>query len=559
MTATTERTPERAESLSRTAGGEPVPTASERARRTSLLTDRFAGWFWSLSIALMALALRLWHLSAPKVFEFDETWYAKDAFSLLRFGYARDYVEDADKLILDGQRTDLWTGSPSMAVHPDVGKWMIALGEKAFGLDPSGWRISAAITGSLMVLVMCRFVRRITGSTLLGCLGGLLLALDGLHLVLSRLGLLDIFLAFWLLCAVHCVVADRDWFRRRLADRADLDEQGRATGWGPLRGTVLRPWLLLGGICFGLAVGTKWGALYPLAVFGVLAFAWSAGARRSFGVRWPWLKALVADAPIAFVHLVVIGGLVYTASWTGWLMHADAYEEHLSYNSYTQARGAEKWPTAKEADADGLGEVSQSLRSLWHYHRDVYEFHTNGLEGADHPYKSKPSGWLLLNRPVGVDAQNDIQPGDQGCDAEAGSTCMRQVLLLGNPLIWWAGCAALIFGLLAWLGGRDWRWSVVIGGVASTWLPWLQYDDRPIFLFYAIATLPFLVLGLTLTLGRILGAETVPSGRRTAGVIVVGSYVVLTVIAFVFYWPIWTDVLITYDEWIQRMWFKRWI
>ncbi len=49
-----------------------------------------------------------------------------------------------------------------------------------------------------------------------------------------------------------------------------------------------------------------------------------------------------------------------------------------------------------------------------------------------------------MNRPVGVDAQLDIQPGTQGCDAPPDSNCLRQVLLLGNPVIWWAGALALV-------------------------------------------------------------------------------------------------------------------
>ena len=106
-----------------------------------------------------------------------------------------------------------------MVVHPEVGKWLIALGEKAFGMDPFGWRIAAAVAGSLMVLVLIRLVRRLTGSTLLGCVAGLLLCFDGMHLVLSRLALLDIFLAFFLICAASCLVADRDWTRARMAAR----------------------------------------------------------------------------------------------------------------------------------------------------------------------------------------------------------------------------------------------------------------------------------------------------------------------------------------------------
>ena len=79
-----------------------------------------------------------------------------------------------------GRPPGLWTDDPSMVVHPEAGKWLIALGEKAFGMDPFGWRVAAAVVGSLMVLVMCRLARRMTGSTALGLVAGLLLSLDGL-------------------------------------------------------------------------------------------------------------------------------------------------------------------------------------------------------------------------------------------------------------------------------------------------------------------------------------------------------------------------------------------
>ena len=69
------------------------------------------------------------------------------------------------------------------------------------------------------------------------------------------------------------------------------------------------------------------------------------------------------------------------------------------------------------------------------------------------------------------------------------------MLLIGTPVIWWGGILALLFAVAMWVGARDWRFGVAVVGAASTWLPWLLYDDRPIFFFYAIATLPFLVLG----------------------------------------------------------------
>src|SRR5690349_9547136 len=199
------------------------------------------GWAGAICLASLAFFLRRWNLGTPHAFSFDETYYAKDAWSLLNHGYVRAYVEDADKTILNGNVMGLWKDDPSMIVHPEVGKWLIAAGIKVFGMDPSGWRMASAVFGALMVLLMCRFVRRVTGSTVLGLVAGLLLSIDGLELVLSRLALLDIFLAFFTLWGVHCVVADRQWLRDRLAEGRRVPALG-----------LWRPWLLAGGVAFGL-------------------------------------------------------------------------------------------------------------------------------------------------------------------------------------------------------------------------------------------------------------------------------------------------------------------
>jgi dolichyl-phosphate-mannose-protein mannosyltransferase len=367
--------------LSTNAAGHAVPSAWTRARGRVRLEDPFIGWTASIAVALLALFLRLWKLGKPHVFEFDETYYAKDAWSLVHFGYVREYTAKANEHILDGQVTGEWKDDPSMIVHPEVGKWLIGLGEKAFGMDPFGWRVAAAVAGALMVLVMCRFARRLTGSTALGIVAGLLLAFDGLQFVLSRLALLDIFVALFLLCGVHCVVADRDWHRAKLARLVPAPIED-SRDWGPVRRLWFRPWLLAGGVSWGLAIGTKWEAAYPLAAFGLLAWLWSAGARRSFGVRWSLLRSAVADGIPAFVHLVLVAFVVYVVSWTGWLVHADQYEEHRSATQYTRYSGEghcegesfvadnpdddARWPTATEPDASGVGEVLQSLRSLWY-------------------------------------------------------------------------------------------------------------------------------------------------------------------------------------------------
>ncbi len=262
-------------------------------------TDRVWGWVGPLLVTAVAGLLRFWDLGRPKAFIFDETYYAKDAWSLLHFGVEQNYIkaakdgdpDPANVKILAGNLDGIWTGEPSYVVHPPGGKWMIALGEQLFGLTPFGWRFIVALTGTLAVLIVARTGRRLFRSTLLGCTAGLLLTLDGLAFVHSRTALLDPLVMFWALVAFAALVLDRDWARGRLAERLTAAQTAR---FGPSLG--MRPWRLLAGVALGLACATKWSGIYFVAVFGLLTVLWDMGARRTAGVRRPWIGALVRDA-----------------------------------------------------------------------------------------------------------------------------------------------------------------------------------------------------------------------------------------------------------------------
>ncbi|WP_229691810.1 glycosyltransferase family 39 protein, partial [Sphaerisporangium melleum] len=134
-------------------------------------------------VALFGAFLRFDRLGTPKAVVFDETYYAKDAYSLINFGVERVAVQDADKMLLAGN-TGIWKQCgpeqigecASYVVHPPLGKWMIGVGEWLFGPNPFGWRFAAALIGALSILMLARLARRMTRSTLLGCMAGLLLA-----------------------------------------------------------------------------------------------------------------------------------------------------------------------------------------------------------------------------------------------------------------------------------------------------------------------------------------------------------------------------------------------
>ena len=540
-----------------------VPSARRRFeapfrdhRLVAGLDGRVGGWSVTIGVTLLAAFLRFWSLGSPRDMLFDEQHYAKDSWSLWRFGYAQTWVEDANEAIVEGRYSpDLQTGDPSMAVHPDVGKWLIGAGEQVFGFDALGWRVASAVAGTLMVLVMVRLVRRLTGSTLLGGVAGLLLCFDGMHFVLSRLALLDIFVALFLLSAVSCLVADRDWGRARIAAVLATGQRYHPADWGPVRELRWRPWRLAAGVLFGLAIGSKWSALVPLAGFGLLVLFWDAGARRALGLRNPVLKAAVADGILAFCYLVVVALVVYVATWAGWLAHAHVYEVNLARNAY-----GPYWGDYTKNDPDGFfPSLFQGLRSLWHYHTNLWQFHSTGLVGAEHSYQSEPWGWLVQQRPVVAAVDLGIKPGSQGCTAPTDSTCLREVIILGTPVLWWGAFLALLYSAYNWVARRDWRSGLVIVGVLTTWAPFLRYSDRPIFSFYAVTTLPFLIVAVCLVMGRLIGSAEAAPRQRLVGTVVSGAFVVLVMLHFAWLWPVYTNELITTPDWLDRIWFRSWI
>ena len=155
----------------------PRPSTVERLR-DPMPTDRLRGWVVTLVVAAIAFALRLPHLAYPNKLVFDETYYAKDAYSLLKFGYERNWGEDANDQVTSGH-VDVMQKTAEFVVHPPVGKWLIAFGEHLFGMNSFGWRVAPLVFGTLLVLVLVRLVRRVSRSTLVGGLAGLLLAVDG--------------------------------------------------------------------------------------------------------------------------------------------------------------------------------------------------------------------------------------------------------------------------------------------------------------------------------------------------------------------------------------------
>ena len=218
-----------------------------------------------------ALTLRLWRLNLPKGYIFDEVYYAKNAASLI-----------TDGVELNEQRES------EFVVHPPLGKWLIGIGIKLFGNNEFGWRVIAALVGSASVLLIYLIVQRLFNSLFLSNIAAALFALDGLHLVMSRVALLDIFLMFFILLAFYLILRNDLW---------------------------------LSGVVIGLAAATKWSAVFVIPFLILLTVNIGGANFATWGKR--------------FSQFVLTPMGIYLLSWSGWIISSKGWARDSGSNLFS--------------------------------------------------------------------------------------------------------------------------------------------------------------------------------------------------------------------------------
>ncbi|WP_405134721.1 dolichyl-phosphate-mannose--protein mannosyltransferase [Nocardia sp. NBC_01388] len=500
--------------------------------------DRARGWVVTLFLTAVAGLTRFIQLGYPtdgKTPVFDEKHYAPQAWQILTGGGVED------------------NPGYGLVVHPPIGKDMIALGEAIFGYTGWGWRFSAAVCGTLLVFLVIRITRRMTRSTLIGAFAGILLIADGVSFVSSRLGMLDIFQAIFVLGAFGCLIVDRDEMRARIAlayaeGRIDDSEYGPRFG--------VRWWRFGAGVLLGLACGTKWSGLYYVAAFGIMSVAFDLAARRGYRVRRPWAGTAVRDVGPSLYALAVVPFLVYMGTFWAWFANETSYDRY-AVGIHVGRGGAFDW-------------VPTALRSLWYYGGEVLTFHeglTNSA-GNHHPWESKPWTWPMGLRPM---LYYYADSGVGGCGQ---AVCVKAVMLIGTPALWWVAFPMLGWAVWRSFVRRDWRYAAMLVGYCAGLLPWFLQLDRQMYFFYAVPMAPFLAMGVALVLGDVLG-HAPPSGRRLSGapgwqhpapqserqglgLLLVCLYVALVIANFIWLWPILTGMPITTGSWHDHLWLPSW-
>jgi dolichyl-phosphate-mannose-protein mannosyltransferase len=501
-------------------------------------------------IAIVAAVPRFYHLGQPPDRVFDEVYYSKDACL-----YAGHTPKQCD-LTSSGERywviQERATRGETSWVHPQLGKWAIAAGILGEGNDPFGWRVASAAAGTATVILTAYMAWLVFGSILWTYVAGLLLATETLSFVQSRVSMLDVFLAFWVMVGFTCLLLDRRWIEGKTPPRftaapprPDLPPGAEVVSFGPgamavdeplsaVRHTasvdvpspIWRPWRFAAGFAFGAAMSTKWSGALALLAGGLLAAAWEITRRRRAGdphAIWNAVRLELLGGVLAFLIVPIA---VYLVSYT-------------RYFVYQSWHPSVWWSMQYHA---------------WHFHSHELSYIDPTTHKHRHPYESTPWLWLAMTRPVSYYFKS---PG-------------TEILAMGHPLLFWT--SILVIPYVGWRAyqRRDWvAWFLVVA-ILIQYLPWFLAAGEVEFIFYALPMVPFLILAAVYTLRDLSDTEKVRtvagtgpgSGREVTAYpyrsVAIG-YVAVYVVMFLWFYPILTGWHLSYTLWRYHMWMRSWI
>jgi dolichyl-phosphate-mannose-protein mannosyltransferase len=521
----------------------PATSALDRlwdAFATSSERERFLRWIGPILVTLLAAGTRLWNLGHPNTLVFDETFYVKDAYTLTKLGYESSWPANTDPVFAAGG-VNTYLKSAEFVVHPPLGKWLISLGFLAPGgaTNSFNWRLSTAVVGILAVVLLMVITKYLFKSTLVATIAGLLFAIDGNAIVMSRVSLLDNFVMFFALLGFGAILLDRRWTQARLALWIGNREAAKkSTDWGPA--LWWRPWLILAGLAFGLDSAVKWNGIYFLAGFAIYSVVVDIVARRQAGIPL-WLSGTIfKQGPASFLLTVPIALAAYLTCWTGWFVTRGGYDRGYADIPANAWKGSFAW-------------VPHSIQSFIQFQKEVYNYNIN--EHSPHPYAANPLTWLYMWRPTSM-YFSSANYGQNGCTT---GTCWSAITGIANPLIWYASVIAAVYLLYRLIRWREWRVGLILAGLGAGYLPWLQYTDRTVFQFYTIAFEPYLILALAYVASLLIGARGDPPLARDRGTRWIAVFLVAAVAISIFFWPLWTGIQEDYRFVQAHYWLASWL
>lgn len=224
--------------------------------------------------------------------------------------------------------------------HPPLGKLIIGLGIRLFGMNPFGWRFMGTVCGILMLPLIYIFAKRLFKSTFFATCAMLLMTFDCMHFAQTRIATIDSYPVFFILLMYYFMYlfyegANEITFRRMCI------------------------YLACSGLSFGLAIASKWIGFYGGVGLAILFFLGLYRRVKAKGYRALWVCALCV------IFFVTVPFLIY----------------YCSYFPIHKADGAVSYWT-----------------NFWRYQKHMFDYHSKLT--ADHPFSSMWYSWPFVYRPI---------------------------------------------------------------------------------------------------------------------------------------------------------------
>ena len=235
---------------------------------------------------------------------------------------------------------------PYEITHPPLGKVIMTLGIRLFGMNTFGWRFMGTLMGVLMLPALYFFLKKLFGAAAVAACGTLVFAFDFMHYSQTRIATIDSYVVLFILLMYLFLYL---WLTAPEGRKKTL-------------------WLGLTGLSFGLGVASKWTGLYAGAGLALIWLAY--WIRRFVRQREGFWGVFGKNVAWCCLFFLVIPGLIY----------------YFSYASYAPSQGVENL-----LSKDYLKIVIDNQKYMWNYH--------SGLV-AEHPYSSNWYQWLFDARPI---------------------------------------------------------------------------------------------------------------------------------------------------------------
>jgi dolichyl-phosphate-mannose-protein mannosyltransferase len=348
-------------------------------------------------------------------------------------------------------------------VHPPLANLVYAAVAKVAGIpaatllavdDPVPvLRVAPALLGAIVIPLVYIILRQLGAARRVASMGAFVLLCENALLADSRVALVEPLLIGFGMSAIACYLAARE-----------------------REGSSRLGFLIASAVFAGCAVSCKWTGASALGLIGA---AWLIEA---------WKKKTLRLAEGAL--LIVIPIAIYLATFA---VHFALLPKYSRDTTLISTRFRSTLIDGPQYDSTAHISFLSKVAEL----HDAMKRGNRTLEYVVHPASSPWYTWPIMKHPIGLWQKLD---GDR----------QSNIVLLGNPAVWWGSLVALAFVAIAFVrrrerfAGHGFAMAFLAGGVAINFVPFMAIA-RIMYIYHYLFALVFIAMFATYGLGVVAG------------------------------------------------------